>query len=65
MTAGKSGDEDEGRVQGPRIPRLGHGPVPETPGPGMVVAVAVLWGMAEIPTWQAMGLDSFGVPAFR
>jgi len=50
---------------GPRIPRLGHDPAAETPGRETVLAVAILWGMAEVPTWQAMGLDSFRIPVSR
>lgn len=50
---------------GSRIPRLGHDPVAEASGRGTVLAVAILWGLAEVPTWQALGLDSFRVPASR
>lgn len=28
------------------------------PGPGLVLAVATVWGMTDLSTWQAMGLDT-------
>lgn len=44
---------------GARIPRLDAGSTDgDEPSRGSVLAVAVLWGVAEIPTWRAMGLDT-------
>jgi hypothetical protein len=34
------------------LPRLGDD------GSGLVLAVAIIWGMSDLSTWQAMGLDT-------
>lgn len=43
----------EGRTD--ELPRFDSG---EAEDPGVVLAVAVLWGMTDLSTWQAMGLDT-------
>jgi len=49
---------------GPRIPRLNEneaaGEGSEAGSRGAVLAVALMWGMTEVTTWQAMGLDTLG-----
>ena len=53
---------------GPRIPRLDEneaaGERSEAGDRGTVLAVAVMWGMTDLSTWQAMGLDTMGA-AFK
>lgn len=46
---------------GPRIPRLERSSEDTDTTRGAVLAVAVLWGMTEVPTWRALGLDSVRV----
>jgi len=51
---------------GPSIPRLNQGGSSESSdgeARGSVLAAAMLWGMTELPTWQAMGLDTMGARA--
>jgi hypothetical protein len=43
------------RRYGDRLPILDGD---EEPGPGTVLAVATLWGLSELSTWRAMGLDT-------
>ena len=46
---------------GPRIPRLNDDEAASDAGErGTVLAVALMWGMTEVSTWQAMGLDTLG-----
>lgn len=41
------------------LPRLNS---TDEEGPGVVLAVAVLWGMTDLSTWEAMGLDTLTAP---
>ena len=54
---------------GPRVPRLNEdeaeGEASEAGGRGTVLGVAILWGMTELSTWKAMGLDTLGAAVSR
>ncbi len=38
-------------------------PLEREDGPGLVLAVAVFWGLSEAPTWRALGLDTLAAAA--